>query len=747
MHPDLPPFLRADAARPDEGVLVFDDAAPYRPLIGRWLIDLALMLGWVEQEHRGRLPDLVDNEKFLDLTGLPRLSFADIEGCGGPAELHRYLSRLLREQRAKLAAVEIDPATPLVRNMAMLVEILGLAEAEQAILCFALLLHGIPAFSVAIDRQADPSTLPSFHDMLARLTGLTPGAMRAALRPDAALTAMGLVSLRTDSDRLKRRIEVMEGLTAILLAPQADAETLIACFLKRAPRTSLDLTHFPHLPRDTEAAVGLLRAALAQRTPGTNLLLYGPAGVGKTEYARALAAALGVELYEIGFADEDGDPIRGVARLRAYALCQRLLARHGNALLVFDEVEDVFERNPFAALLGGDESETAGKAWINRILESNPVPALWISNAAQAMDKAYLRRFDYSIRFAIPPRPVRLTMVRHHLGTWADDDAWLERIAGGEHLTPGQLERAAKVARHAGNGDGARNRELILLALDRSAALLGQKRAPMRNALPTGYDLRFVNVDQDIPRLIAALRRRPEGSFCFHGPAGTGKSELARHIADALDKPVLVKRASDLLSKWRGDTEQAIAALFEEAREQEAVLVLDEADSFLRSRSQAHHSWEVTQVNELLTQMEAHDGIFICTTNLMQSLDAASLRRFAWKIRFDWLTPNQRWGLVLQEFARLGGDLAGALPWKEAVRALERLTPGDVAVVVRQYELWDETPAAQAFVEQLRREVELKDVVAQHDLVGNERAAHRHEFGPGTIVDRTSNRRRDRIAT
>ena len=465
-----------------------------------------------------------------------------------------------------------------------------------------------------------------------------------------------------------------KDLPNILFAPHADAEALMACFLKRSPRRTLTLANFPHLQRDTTAAVGLLRAALDHRIPGTNLLLYGPPGVGKTEYAAVLAEAVGAELYEVDYADEDGDPIRGERRLHAFNLGQRLLARRDNALLLFDEVEDVFERDPFARLFGGEsDGATAGKAWINRTLENNPAPALWLTNDARSMNRAYLRRFDYAIRFALPPHSVRIEIARHHLGDWAGEDDWLARIAAHEHLTPAQLERAAKLARHAGNGDLEANRALVRQALDRSATLLRQKRALARHVVPTGYDLRFLNVDQDMPKLIAALQRRPHGIFCFHGPAGTGKSELARHIADQLEKPLLVKRASDLLDMYVGQTEQRIAAMFDDARQRDAVLVLDEADSFLRDRRGARQSWEVTQVNELLTQMEAFDGIFICTTNLMESLDAASLRRFPWKIRFDWLKPGQRWGLFVQEFARLGGDIAQAAAWKESVLRLDRL--------------------------------------------------------------------------
>jgi SpoVK/Ycf46/Vps4 family AAA+-type ATPase len=529
------------------------------------------------------------------------------------------------------------------------------------------------------------------------------------LSPAAPLLATGLIEVAPTCVDLEDKIETRRDLPNLLFAGHADAEALIAHFLKCSPRRTLTLAHFPHLSKDIEAAVGLLRAALANRIPGTNLLLYGPPGVGKTEFAAALAEAVGAELYEVDYADEDGDPIQGEARLCAFNLGQRLLARRDDALLLFDEVEDVFERDPFTDLFGGRRGRaTAGKAWINRSLENNPVPALWLTNDAGSMNGAYLRRFDYAIRFATPPQSVRLEIARHHLGDWAGEDDWLARITAREHLTPAQLERAAKLARHAGGGDPDAGRALVLQALDRSAALLGQKRAPARNRVPTGYDLRFLNVDCDVPKLIGALQKRPHGVFCFHGPAGTGKSELARHIADALEKPLLVKRASDLLDMYVGQTEQRIAAMFDDARQRDAVLVLDEADSFLRDRRGARQSWEVTQVNELLTQMEAFDGIFVCTTNLMDSLDAASLRRFPWKVRFDPLKPGQRWGLFAQEFARLGGDLAEAQTWKERVLRLDRLAPGDVAAVVRQYELWDETPTAREFYRRLVAEVAAK---------------------------------------
>lgn len=119
--------------------------------------------------------------------------------------------------------------------------------------------------------------------------------------------------------------------------------------------------------------------------------------------------------------------------------------------------------------------------------------------------------------------------------------------------------------------------------------------------------------------------------------------------------------------------------------------------------------------------MEAFEGIFICTTNLMDHLDAASLRRFPWKIRFNGLNPNQRWSLFLQEFARLGGDWADAAGYQTAIRQLEPLTPGDFAAVVRQYELWDETPSAGAFYDRLCVEVAAKRGVKAEAPAANRR--------------------------
>jgi len=223
----------------------------------------------------------------------------------------------------------------------------------------------------------------------------------------------------------------------------------------------------------------------------------------------------------------------------------------------------------------------------------------------------------------------------------------------------------------------------------------------------------LINTDLPVAKLVDAMKINPSGSFCFYGAAGTGKSELARYMADEIGKPLLLRRASDILSMYVGGSEKNIASMFAEARQQDAVLVLDEADSFLADRRDAKQSWEVTQVNELLTQMEAFEGIFICTTNLMNRLDQACLRRFAFKIKFDYLSADQRWAMFMNELVRMGGDMSQAPEWERRVRSLDTLTPGDFAVVSRQVTMLGTIPTPGSVYEVLHSECAAKEQMSK----------------------------------
>lgn len=158
------------------------------------------------------------------------------------------------------------------------------------------------------------------------------------------------------------------------------------------------------------------------------------------------------------------------------------------------------------------------------------------------------------------------------------------------------------------------------------------------------FDPSLVNCQENVPHLIERLTQPTatrNWSLYLYGLSVTGKSQFARYLADRLGMEVMHQRASDLLSMYVGESEKQIAAAFATARTQRLMLVIDEADSLLSDRRHAMRSWEVTQVNEMLTWMESHPLPFVCTTNLVDQLDPASLRRFTFKLRFDPLSRAQ----------------------------------------------------------------------------------------------------------
>ena len=354
------------------------------------------------------------------------------------------------------------------------------------------------------------------------------------------------------------------------------------------------------------------------------------------------------------------------------------------------------------------------KAWLNRALEDNPVPTLWLSNSVDGVDSAFIRRFDMVFELPMPPRRQRQRIVQAHCDTLLDSPA-LARVAQAEHLAPAVVARASTVAQamlaEVGRAASASAFEQLV-----SHTLQAQGHRPLLrhdpHRLPEVYDPAFLHADTDLVQLAQGLAAA-QGSggasgarLCLYGPPGTGKTAFGRWLAEQLDRPLLVRRASDLLSMYVGQAEKNIARAFREAEDEGALLLIDEVDSFLQDRRGAQRSWEVTQVNEMLTQMEGFAGVFIASTNLMGGLDPAALRRFDLKVRLDYLRQDQAWALLLRHCAQLGLPTPGA-PEQARLARLRQLTPGDFAAVLRQQRFRPLT-RAQALVDALEAECALK---------------------------------------
>ena len=147
----------------------------------------------------------------------------------------------------------------------------------------------------------------------------------------------------------------------------------------------------------------------------------------------------------------------------------------------------------------------------------------------------------------------------------------------------------------------------------------------------------------------------------FHGPPGTGKSFAAQAIAGQLGRPLLEAAAPDLISKWVGDTQKAFAGLFAQARGENAVLLLDEADAFLSERGAfGAHRHDDGMVNHLLQLLEKHEGVVVMASNLRERLDPALCRRLAYQLHFREPGPGERariWELMIPETVPTEGVL------------------------------------------------------------------------------------------
>jgi hypothetical protein len=307
-------------------------------------------------------------------------------------------------------------------------------------------------------------------------------------------------------------------------------------------------------------------------------------------------------LFEVEYADRDGNSLSGRDRYRSMQIAQVFLKGTQQAALLFDEVEDVFPpvsvdaaglmaRHEQQALAAAVSHSVNGKAWVNQILESNPVPTIWVTNRIEQIDPAFRRRFAYHLELKSPPPGAREQLVRKTLDGVAVSETFVARLTGRKGLTPAQIRTAVRFAGLAHGeavAEGPGFEALIERQLKNADAALGNTPPDARGRPQvTTWDLAMLNVETrfEIPRIVEALKARGHGTLCFlrcprHRQDRPGRA----HCAARYSGPLIVKQASDLMSKYVGETEQAMAAMFREAEAEKAVLLLDEADSFLQDR-------------------------------------------------------------------------------------------------------------------------------------------------------------------
>ena len=640
------------------------------------------------------LPDYANNTLLQEHARSERQIPAD--------EWSRLLDVLASECRAS-KRVRCDLTARRVRSLG---RHMGLSRTDVALLEFVLRYETQPVIESLVDEilchhgfnTRRCRCLSVANVGLAHVLGISPGTLRRRLGFDSPLAQSGLISVEDDGD-----FDLLPRLSRLVHAPAREGTDVQQLLFDEAPAAELEWQDFDHVAAGRDHVESLISGTLETGERGVNVLLYGPPGTGKTQFCRTLAQRLGVTMYSVGEADDRGrEPNRG-ERLQELRLTQRVLGGCRNAVLLFDEMEDLlsapgsmFSLFPGASRRSRRRSD-GSKVFMNRLLETTKVPILWTTNAARQTCPTVLRRMMYALELRQPSPRVRARIWTRQLDRQgipsAETDA--QALARDFNVTPGVAAGATAAARIIDGGDIATVRQGVR-SLSR---LLHGEKPPQRT--PREFDPTLIRADTDPVELADRLAERGAQRFslCLQGAPGTGKSAYVRYLAERVGLEVVQKRASDLMSMWVGQTEQQIAEAFAEARDQQHFLVFDEADSLLSDRRFAHRSWEISQVNEMLTWMESHPLPFACTTNFGEHLDPATLRRFDFKLRLDYLAPDQ----AVAAFQVFFG-----LEAPPVVRSLSGVTPGDFAVVRRRAEFLGKLEDANALAAMLREERDAK---------------------------------------
>lgn len=523
---------------------------------------------------------------------------------------------------------------------------------------------------------------------------------RGALPPRSTLADSGLLIYHIDiNTAVPRPHPVLAEAIRLGIDPQ-HAPAMLIGVPPRTPtvrpdmplvETAMALHDFPLIE------AGDWAEAVTNGTAPANIAIGGVPGCRRREAAAQVAATLGLPLRELAqpLPTDDRDMMLQLYRLQGRGQDEVCLLRSGAdamlASLSMNESIDLFD---------------------------NAMPAIWLIDRPSALPEHVTRMFDAIITLPeTGSMEFRSWRLEDGETAYIDDvsvdsfnaiEAPFDEARGKADWAPRAPAIAPPGSPPAGPQQGLPDGAMAARFGQRLEILktAGRPRPPVPEIVPAIYDTALVNADQDLIDLAARLCR-PKApkrfSLLLWGMAGTGKSAYLRWLAGQMGLPVKHKRCSDLVDRWVGATEQNIATAFAEARQEGSFLIFDEADSLLADRRDSRNSWEVGQVNEMLTQMEAHPLPFACTTNLVDRLDQASMRRFLLKVRFDPLTEAQvmiAWKLFF--------DRAPSID----IGRLGPLTPADFDLVKREAELLHDDPDDLILRDLLIRETGRREAVA-----------------------------------
>jgi SpoVK/Ycf46/Vps4 family AAA+-type ATPase len=585
-----------------------------------------------EDDHKKALANVDEQEQW---TGYLYKAIITGKLKTGTRNMREYLGNILNEELQLLAGVEYPGFE---KRMGKLMSLFYLTVEEIELLNFLYCIYssGNRPFSKA----ADDIGFQEFFKFTSICTELPLPLVKKHLTLEGSLYQSRIIRyfdpIRSDYVSLDTSIEeYLSGFSDI---------TLIDNYIQVDEDPVYELNSFSVDPMSEK----IIKTILNSATP-CNLLLYGVAGTGKTEFARSMVRALHSKLLILKHGQSEQRERYGrhitdsSERIKMLTIINKLLSID-DGILVIDEAD--FLLNTKSNATGAKASPEKG--WLNSFLDSSNAKIIWISNEVGSMEDSTLRRFSYSLYFHEYSDKERhsiwnvILKESPHAHLFTRD--LVKSLSSDYRVNAGGIASALKtlslyITSRGGSKETDNTYEpFIRDILTRHEKLIHDEfdnddENVILNAITDTYDLSVLNMDIPADTLMSSVEKFKKhlkdyadtynGSInmLFWGLPGTGKTEFVKYVAKQTRLPLIIKRYSDLENPYIGECEKNIKNAFREARRKKAILFIDEADSFFTSRENAQRSWEVSRTNEFLTQMENHTGIFVCCTNLLPTLD------------------------------------------------------------------------------------------------------------------------------
>lgn len=518
---------------------------------------------------------------------------------------------------------EIEDAVLDVSKTRFLMDQVKLSEDEARFILMQCRLNTIDLFEDIM--RSSNSSDNNFKNRMASMIGLSEKELKYILRGDQKLKTFGFIDSNGNYDSsLNDCIEEqnIEPFFNDLLKPLDCSQ-------------AYELESYAVKSESLEICCDLLNC----QKPAS-ILFYGKPGSGKTELAKSLCKKTEKNIYVFkNEAENNSHDSYALGRLMCILSMER-----PDSIIVVDEADSLLKTLQFS-FFSFEPSDKKGR--VNKMLENNQNKVIYIINHQHQIDESTRRRFTFSIKFEAMPAKMLHSIAESKIAPLNLAEETKEKLLDlldKYHLTGTSAENLVKVI----EGMECKDEDVLLkkakvLIMENAMLLTGKKK--MRDTVKAEYDPKVLNASMNPLKIVNMVENAAKYSeknkdaengirMLFYGLSGTGKTELARYIAEQLGKPILLKRASDILSPFVGNNEQNIRDAFYEAESSDSILLFDEADTFFFNRNQAQKSWERSLVNEFLTQMEEFSGILICTTNLRNIMDPAMHRRFHIMVEF-----------------------------------------------------------------------------------------------------------------